>query len=97
MVADVPNPTLGADFNLAPHLRASRLVDHTARLSVSCKQKPLSCGSYLLFLTPYLKNAPILSAFSPFSSLSPFLPLEKSKVARAEFEHMMQLDIIRRS
>ena len=43
MVADVPDPILGADFlhefNLSPHLRASLLVDHTTHLSVPCLQK----------------------------------------------------------
>ena len=43
VVADVHDPILGADFlhefNLSPHLRASRLIDHTTHLSFPCLQK----------------------------------------------------------
>ena len=119
VVADMPDPILGADFlhafNLSPHLRASRLIDHTTRLSAPCKQK----SSILWSISTITNSLPtqfanILRRFpnltKPLSTVNPpkhqvfhhihtngppchsrprRLPVEKRKIAFAEFEHMI--------
>ena len=82
MVADVPDPILGADFlhefNLSPHLRASRLVDHTTHLSVPCLQK-----------TAVLRriSAVPLSVPDKFSILRSFAILTKSLFTSTSPKH----------
>ena len=116
-------PIFVHEFNLFPHLRASRLVDHTTHLSVHCLQKtsvlrristvPHSIPdrfSSILRRFPNLTN-PFSASTSPEHQVVNYirtkgptchsrprrLPLEKRKAAIAEFEHMVQLGIIRRS
>ncbi|BHF76260.1 hypothetical protein SprV_0501935800 [Sparganum proliferum] len=113
IIADVSVALIGADFlahfNLLVDLKNRRLVDCITNLPASCRSDVNACVNPLTAVPP--PDRPLISRSGhqthshphifttgpPKSCRSRRLAPDRLKIAKAEFEHMLELGIIRQS